>query len=38
MPPIEGEEQPLAGNACVTFSMIGNLERAAAIYGDRGCR
>ncbi len=30
--------QDLAGNACVTFSMIGDLERAAASYGDRGYR
>jgi SagB-type dehydrogenase family enzyme len=30
--------QDLAGNACVTFSMIGDLERAAHIYGDRGYR
>jgi SagB-type dehydrogenase family enzyme len=30
--------QNLAGNACVTFSMIGDLERAAASYGDRGYR
>jgi SagB-type dehydrogenase family enzyme len=30
--------QNLAGNACVTFSMIGDLERAARIYGDRGYR
>lgn len=30
--------QNLAGNACVSFSMIGDLERAAAIYGDRGYR
>jgi SagB-type dehydrogenase family enzyme len=30
--------QDLAGNACVTFSMIGDLERAAANYGDRGYR
>jgi SagB-type dehydrogenase family enzyme len=30
--------QNLAGNACVTFSMIGDLERAASTYGDRGYR
>ncbi len=30
--------QDLAGNSCVTFSMIGDLERAAGIYGDRGYR
>lgn len=30
--------QQLAGNACVTFSMIGDLERATAAYGDRGYR
>jgi SagB-type dehydrogenase family enzyme len=30
--------QKLAGNACVTFSMIGDLEGAAGIYGDRGYR
>jgi SagB-type dehydrogenase family enzyme len=30
--------QNLAGNACVTFSMIADLERAAASYGDRGYR
>jgi SagB-type dehydrogenase family enzyme len=30
--------QDLAGNACVTFSMIGNLDRAAHTYGDRGYR
>ena len=30
--------QDLAGNACVTFSMIGDLERAARSYGDRGYR
>jgi SagB-type dehydrogenase family enzyme len=30
--------QNLAGNACVTFSMIGDLGRAAGIYGDRGYR
>ena len=30
--------QDLAGNACVAFSMIGDLERAAREYGDRGYR
>jgi len=30
--------QDLAGNACVAFSMIGDLERATDIYGDRGYR
>jgi SagB-type dehydrogenase family enzyme len=30
--------QDLAGNACVTFSMIGDLYRAAGTYGDRGYR
>jgi SagB-type dehydrogenase family enzyme len=30
--------QQLAGNACVTFSMIGDLDGAARIYGDRGYR
>ena len=30
--------QNLAGNACVTFSMIGGLDRAAGVYGDRGYR
>jgi SagB-type dehydrogenase family enzyme len=30
--------QDLAGNACVTFSMIGDLECAARSYGDRGYR
>ena len=30
--------QDLAGNSCVTFSMIGDLERAAHLYGDRGYR
>jgi SagB-type dehydrogenase family enzyme len=28
--------QDLAGNSCVTFSMIGDLERAAELHGDRG--
>jgi len=30
--------QDLAGNACVAFSMIGGLERAARAHGDRGYR
>jgi SagB-type dehydrogenase family enzyme len=30
--------QDLAGNACVAFSMIGDLERAARTHGDRGYR
>jgi SagB-type dehydrogenase family enzyme len=30
--------QDLAGNSCVTFSMIGDLDRAARTYGDRGYR
>jgi SagB-type dehydrogenase family enzyme len=30
--------QQLAGNACVAFSMIGDLDRAAGAYGDRGYR
>lgn len=30
--------QDLAGNACVTFSMIGNFENAVCKYGDRGYR
>ena len=30
--------QELAGNACVTFSMIADLERATRAYGDRGYR
>ena len=30
--------QDLAGNACVAFSMIANLECAARLYGDRGYR
>jgi SagB-type dehydrogenase family enzyme len=30
--------QDLAGNACVAFSMIGDLDRAARAYGDRGYR
>jgi SagB-type dehydrogenase family enzyme len=30
--------QNLAGNSCVTFSMVADLERAAALYGDRGYR
>ena len=30
--------QNLAGNACVAFSMTGDLERAARAHGDRGYR
>jgi SagB-type dehydrogenase family enzyme len=30
--------QFLAGNACIAFSMIGDLERAARVHGDRGYR
>jgi SagB-type dehydrogenase family enzyme len=30
--------QELAGNACVAFSMIGDLERAARSHGNRGYR
>ncbi len=30
--------QELAGNACVAFSMIGDLERATRTHGDRGYR
>ena len=30
--------QPLAGNSCLTFSMIGDLARATAMFGDRGYR
>jgi SagB-type dehydrogenase family enzyme len=30
--------QDLAGNSCVTFSMVGDLERAAQLHGDRGYR
>ena len=30
--------QELAGNACVAFSMIAGLERAARAHGDRGYR
>ena len=30
--------QELAGNACVAFSMIGDLQRAAEIHRDRGYR
>lgn len=30
--------QELAGNACVAFSMIGDIERAVRAYGDRGYR
>jgi SagB-type dehydrogenase family enzyme len=30
--------QSLAGNACVCFSMVGDLNRAAHNYGDRAYR
>lgn len=30
--------QDLAGNACVAFSMIGDLDRAVRAHGDRGYR
>jgi SagB-type dehydrogenase family enzyme len=30
--------QELAGNACVAFSMIGDLDRAVRAHGDRGYR
>jgi SagB-type dehydrogenase family enzyme len=30
--------QDLAGNACVTFSMIGDFDRAVRAHGDRGYR
>jgi len=30
--------QDLAGNACVAFSMIGDLDRATRAHGDRGYR
>jgi SagB-type dehydrogenase family enzyme len=30
--------QDLAGNACVAFSMIADLERAARLHGERGYR
>jgi SagB-type dehydrogenase family enzyme len=30
--------QNLAGNSCVTFSMIGDLDRATSIFCDRGYR
>jgi SagB-type dehydrogenase family enzyme len=30
--------QDLAGNACVAFSMVGDLDRAARAHGDRGYR
>jgi SagB-type dehydrogenase family enzyme len=30
--------QDLAGNACVAFSMIGDIERAVRTHGDRGYR
>ncbi len=31
-------DQELAGNACVAFSMIGDLDRATRRHGDRGYR
>jgi len=31
-------DQALAGNACVAFSMIGDLEAASRRHGDRGYR
>jgi SagB-type dehydrogenase family enzyme len=30
--------QDLAGNGCVAFSMVGDLDRAARAHGDRGYR
>src|SRR5205807_6296407 len=30
--------QNLAGNACVSFSMVGDLDRATRNYGERGYR
>jgi SagB-type dehydrogenase family enzyme len=30
--------QDLAGNACVAFSMVGDIERAVRAHGDRGYR
>jgi SagB-type dehydrogenase family enzyme len=30
--------QDLAGNSCVTFSMVGDLGRAGELHGDRGYR
>jgi SagB-type dehydrogenase family enzyme len=30
--------QDLAGNACVAFSIVGDLDRAARAHGDRGYR
>ena len=30
--------QDLAGNACVSFSMVGDFDRATRSYGDRGYR
>jgi SagB-type dehydrogenase family enzyme len=30
--------QKLAGNACVAFSMVGDIERAVHAHGDRGYR
>jgi len=31
-------QQELAGNACVAFSMIADIERAVRLHGDRGYR
>lgn len=31
-------EQPVAGNSCVTISMIANLAEAARLFGNRGYR
>jgi nitroreductase len=31
-------QQQLAGNSCVTFSMVADLERATGQWGDRGYR
>lgn len=30
--------QELAGNSCITFSMVADLERATSVWGDRGYR
>jgi SagB-type dehydrogenase family enzyme len=30
--------QDLAGNACIAFSMVADLQRAARTHGDRGYR
>jgi hypothetical protein len=30
--------QQLAGNACLAFSMMGDLNQAAGLHGDRGYR